>query len=204
MGHFFQVSCGQSFWFALFIVCIWYILVSSQEVCISLSQDGFYWKGLWVDHPLASFSFGLKEGFLCTCGQGGLLTSRMRNVWSKQDQLPPSIALLFSSSSFDLQEINLQSLFSGGLGSHLISCLSTRPYILDFLTWPQCAFWISLLYFHANKWVRINCLSDRITFFAYDLCYKSECGQYSLSAQWKLDFFVIILIVDFLKLSFLS
>ena len=48
----------------------------------SLSQDGFYWKAVWVEHPLSSLSFGLQGNFLYMCGQGGLLTLIMRNMGS--------------------------------------------------------------------------------------------------------------------------
>ena len=49
----------------------------------SLSQDGFYRKGVWVAHPLAWLPFGLQGAFLCICGRGGLVTSGMRNTWSR-------------------------------------------------------------------------------------------------------------------------
>ena len=29
----------------------------------SLSQDGFYWKGIWVEHPLTILPFGLQGSF---------------------------------------------------------------------------------------------------------------------------------------------
>ena len=51
----------------------------------SLSQDGFYLKGLWVAWPqLASHPFDLQAAFLHMYGWGGFLTSRMRNIWSGQ------------------------------------------------------------------------------------------------------------------------
>ena len=50
----------------------------------SLSQDGFYRKGLWVEYPLISLPFNLQGALLCMCGWEGLLTSRMRNMWSGQ------------------------------------------------------------------------------------------------------------------------
>ena len=50
----------------------------------SLSQDGFYRKGVWVAHPLAWLPFGLQGAFLCICGRGGLVTSGMRNTWSRR------------------------------------------------------------------------------------------------------------------------
>lgn len=46
----------------------------------SLSQDGFYYEGPWVDYRLASFTFDLQGAFLPTCDQRGLLTLRMRNM----------------------------------------------------------------------------------------------------------------------------
>ena len=50
----------------------------------TLSQDGFYHKGLWVDHPLTSLPFDLQGAFLCMCGWGGLLTWKMREMWPEQ------------------------------------------------------------------------------------------------------------------------
>ena len=48
MGHFFQASCGQFPCFAWFWVHIWFISGSSPVSSHSLSQDGFWWRGLWV------------------------------------------------------------------------------------------------------------------------------------------------------------
>ena len=47
-----------------------------------LSQDELYCKDLWVEHPLTSLPIDLHGIFLCVCGLGGLLTSRVRNMWS--------------------------------------------------------------------------------------------------------------------------
>ena len=54
------------------------------DVHTSLGQDGAYQRGLWVEHPLASLPFDLQGAFLCMCGQGGLLTWRMKTMWSEQ------------------------------------------------------------------------------------------------------------------------
>ena len=48
----------------------------------SLSQDGFYWKGLKVEHHLALLLFELQGTFLYMCSQGGHWTSRMKNMSS--------------------------------------------------------------------------------------------------------------------------
>ena len=67
----------------------------------SLSQDGFYWRGLWVDLATWHHSpFDLQGAFLHMYSRGGLLTSRMRNMWSLIFYLgrahpPLSIVLLF-------------------------------------------------------------------------------------------------------------
>ena len=37
------------------------------------------------EHPLTQFSFGLQGACLYMCGWGGLLTLRVRNMWSRQD-----------------------------------------------------------------------------------------------------------------------
>ena len=49
-----------------------------------LSQDGFYQRGLWVEHPLTSLPFDLQGAFLHVCDLGHLLTSGIRNMWSEQ------------------------------------------------------------------------------------------------------------------------
>ena len=49
-----------------------------------LAKMGFYCKGIWVEHPLTSLPLGLQGAFLHMCGRGGLLTPRMRNMWSEQ------------------------------------------------------------------------------------------------------------------------
>ena len=90
MGHFFWVSFGQSFWFAWFRVHIWYTSGSSQ-VCTHISQSR--WSLLKRHLGRASLDithlFGLQGGFLCMCGQRGLLTSRMRDVfWAGPGLLP--------------------------------------------------------------------------------------------------------------------
>ena len=46
--------------------------------------DAFYCKGLWVEYPLISLPFDLRGALLCMCGWEGLLTLRMRNMWSSQ------------------------------------------------------------------------------------------------------------------------
>ena len=62
----------------------------------SLSQDEFYQRVLWVE--LTSPPFDLQGDFLCMCGQGGALTSRMGTVWSGQGPasslICPAILLL--------------------------------------------------------------------------------------------------------------
>ena len=59
--------------------------VSPMCVQACLSQDRIYWRGLWITwHKLTSIAFDLQEAFLCMCGWGGLLTSKMRNMWSGQ------------------------------------------------------------------------------------------------------------------------
>ena len=46
----------------------------------SLSQEGLYRRGLWVEYPLALAHFDLQGAVLLMCGWGGLLTSRVRNM----------------------------------------------------------------------------------------------------------------------------
>ena len=68
----------------------------------SLSQDGFHWRGLWVEHSLASFPFDLLGAFLHMCGWGDLLTLRLRIIWSGQGpasslNYPAILILVFQS-----------------------------------------------------------------------------------------------------------
>ena len=69
----------------LYLPCSQSMFSISQDppMCVhtSLSQDEFYCKGLWVEHPLTSVLFDFQGAFLFTCGQGGLLTLRMRNMF---------------------------------------------------------------------------------------------------------------------------
>lgn len=74
MGHFFQVSFGQSFCFACFWVCIWFISGFSH-LCAHLSSSWTQWRGLWAD--LAS----LRDLLSDFSSQKDLLDLRMRNMW---------------------------------------------------------------------------------------------------------------------------
>ena len=79
----------------------------------SLSQDGFYQRGLWVGwHPSP---FDLQGAFLHMGSRGGLLTLKMRTVWSLifylgRAQPPVSIVLLFPPWSIGPQETNSKHL----------------------------------------------------------------------------------------------
>ena len=53
------------------------------------------------------------------CGQGSLLTSRMRNMWSGRALPPHLIVLLLSSWIFSPQGMNLVTLPCRELGEHL-------------------------------------------------------------------------------------
>ena len=66
--------------------CLVYLrILQCVHTQASLSQDGFYRKGLWVAwYQLASLPFDLQGAFLCKWGWGGLLTSGMRSLWSGQ------------------------------------------------------------------------------------------------------------------------
>ena len=95
----------------LYLPCSQSMFSISQDppMCVhtSLSQDEFYCKGLWIEHPLTAdrshpctagrsstawasreafisgsleVLFDFQGAFLFSCGQGGLLTLRMRNM----------------------------------------------------------------------------------------------------------------------------
>ena len=73
----------------------------------SLSQDGFYLKGIWVGNiPWHHFPLASKEPFLCMCGWGDLLTSRKEMCHLSRAQPPPLHILLF---------LSWKSRFPGGL-----------------------------------------------------------------------------------------
>ena len=81
------------------------ILGMSQDpfICVfaSLSQDGFYQKGLWVGNiPCQNSPSASKEPFLHMCGRGGLLTSRKEIHGLGRAEPTPLIAPLFSPWSF--------------------------------------------------------------------------------------------------------
>ena len=82
MGHFFWFSLGWSFWFAWFTVHIWYISGSSH-VCthVSLSQVGFYCKGIWVEYPLTFLPLWPPRSFSVIRQVSWL---GMRNMWPEQ------------------------------------------------------------------------------------------------------------------------
>ena len=89
----------------------------------SLSQGGFYRKGIWVEHPLASLPLAslplaplplnLQGTFLCMCGEGGFLTWRMRNMWSGQGPVSSLNCLAILFLEFCPQGMTLQSLYPG-------------------------------------------------------------------------------------------
>ena len=65
MGYCFWVSFGQSFWFVWFrYIKLVHLRTLPCVLHASLSQDGFYWKGIWVEHPLTWLPFGLQWAFL--------------------------------------------------------------------------------------------------------------------------------------------
>ena len=79
-AHFFQVSLTNDFDlpYSESVFCI--TQDPPTATCLSLSQDGFRWRRLWVGWH--HFPFDLQGYFLWMCSWLGLLTSRMRNMWS--------------------------------------------------------------------------------------------------------------------------
>ena len=108
----------------------------------SLSQDGFYRRSLRVGLATWHHSpFDLQGALLHMCSREGLLTSRMKNMWSLifylgRAQLPLSIVLLFSFWSIGPQGTNS-------------NCLPRGPiYLL-----PQIHVYVSTLCSEVNiKW----------------------------------------------------
>ena len=117
------------------------------------SQDGFCCKGLWVEHPLTSLLFDLQGAFLCICGQGGLLTWKMRNMWSGQDP---------ASSLNCLAVLILEFLSTGNeppvaLPCRGVGCISVLPHLHYQPSGPiqsgVCMLVVSLN-FTSGTWVR--------------------------------------------------
>ena len=85
----------------------------------SLSQNGFYWKGVWVGNiPWHDSLLPSKEPSQRMCGRGGLLTSGIRNMWSGQSpafflNCPAILALEFQSEEW---MSNCFTLGGGGRG----------------------------------------------------------------------------------------
>lgn len=90
----------------------------STGVHASLSQGGFYPRGLWVAWCLfASLPFDLRGAVLCLCGQGGVPTSRKRNVWSGRGPAHwPSLPCPSPLGAFGQQRTHLTQLLSPGVG----------------------------------------------------------------------------------------
>ena len=84
MRQFFQFSLGQSFWFTWFTVHIWFISVSFHVCTHLLAKTDSTAKTYGSSIPWHHSSFDSQGAFLSTCGQGGLLTLGMRNMWSGQ------------------------------------------------------------------------------------------------------------------------
>ena len=120
MGHFFQVSFGQSSWFAWFTVSILvYLRIlpcrHTHLLAKMNSTKNVYGYSIPWHHSL----FDLQESFLSCCVAGEV-------SWLPEWEIcglgrahsPPLIVPLFSSWSFSPQGLNLQLLYSGG-GRHL-------------------------------------------------------------------------------------
>ena len=88
----------------------------------SLSQDGFYQRDIWVEYQLAPLCFDLQGAFLHICGQGDLLTSRMRNMWSGQG--PVSSLNCSAILVLEFQSTGNESLITLPWGGPSPSCLS--------------------------------------------------------------------------------
>ena len=136
MGHFFQVSLGQSSLLCWLLSPYWVYLKIFLFVCVHLSQDGFQQRGLWVGwyHLLwggAPSLFDLQGTFLRLCSWEGLLdlenekyVSSVFYVGRAQLLLPPAV-LEYLSTGNDLQLISLRSRY---LLSHY-NCLRMKRQI---------------------------------------------------------------------------
>ena len=105
MGHFFRFPLASHFDFPNSESVFDISHGPPMYACIFLSQDGFYWRGLWVgwhhllwgDIP----SFDFQRAFLHTCSQGGLLDFKVEEyvvfyLLSGQDSAPLSLLLFWS------------------------------------------------------------------------------------------------------------
>ena len=81
----------------------------------SLNQDGYYRKGKWVRNiPWHNSHLASKELFLYRYGQGGLLTSRIRNTWSGQG--PTSSFHCLAIFVLEFRSVENESLIALGSG----------------------------------------------------------------------------------------
>lgn len=87
---------------------------SLRWVHTSLSQGGFYWRGVMGRASLGiAPCFCLQGAFLRMCGWGGLLTSRVRNGLNRA-QPPPLIVLLLPWSGVSVYREWISNCFTLG------------------------------------------------------------------------------------------
>ena len=72
----------------------------------SLSQDGFYQKGVWVEPPLTRLPFGLQGAFSVRMWSGRSPDFRNETCGLSRAQAPLLIVLLLSSWSFSQEGMN--------------------------------------------------------------------------------------------------
>ena len=149
MGRFFQVSSGQSYYFAWFWDCIWFNSRSSP-VWVYISQP----RWILVKRPMGRLTsstmgwfpllFGPLGAFLCTCCWEHLLDLRIRNMWSLSGQGsgPLTSAIIFILEYLSTED-KLQLLSLGPI--YLLSQTPWETWTPRNLYWEDKA-WRSLFW----------------------------------------------------------
>ena len=148
---------GSSSWFPGFPLASDFDLSDSQSIfgvsqdpplCAhaSLSQDGLYKKGTWVENiPWHNSSLTSKEPFLHLSGQEVLLTVKIRSMYLGRTQPPPLIVPLCLSWSFSPHGLNLQLPYPGAGGGGGASTSSLTEVKILGLGVTQTQVWILAL-----------------------------------------------------------
>ena len=105
------------------------------------------WAGLNVS--LASFPFDLQGAFLCMCGQGGLLTSGMKSMWSGQG--PTSSVNCPASLLLEFQSIGNKSPVALPSGGPIYLLSDNEPLCIHHLPSTIIKSWQILYHPHASS-----------------------------------------------------
>ena len=86
-----------------------------MRACASLSQDGFYRRGIWAKHLLTSLPFRPPKSLSAHVWVGRSPDLRLRNMWSQGPASSVNCPAILSWN-FSPQGMKLQLLYSWGVG----------------------------------------------------------------------------------------